>query len=208
MSTYKFSDAITAMWPFPPAVIKASATAAWPFPKSPPEEGTSLNFNSVEARIRELQDEEADNQELDLDGGLSAVNEIEAEEDLPILHQHSHTAAAGVVSDIEAVNATQEARQQGVQFCHVIERNQSFGFNGVTIAYRRCGEWRNSKMVEVAVVYCSQHDNFNKKTGCAWVAEKFLQNNTVVIPARSNKDDDSVVDNLKDLFWYQLADMH
>lgn len=184
MSTYKFSDAVATMWPFPPAVIKASATAAWPFPKSPPEEA-GLSFASVEARIRELQDEEADNQEVDLNGGLSAVNEI------------------------EVVSPTQEARDVGVQFCHVTDQlGPAFGFKGVSIAYRRCGRWRNSKMVEVAVVYCSQHDTFNKKTGSSMAAQKFLNGNTIVIPARCSKDDDSVVSNLKELFWYCLADMH
>ncbi len=96
---------------------------------------------------------------------------------------------------------TEELRLQGVMFCHVIDHGNE-KFHGMTIAYRKCSEWKNAMMVEVAVVYCSQHDNFSKKRGCALAAERFNDGRTILVPARTHHSDDTIPENLKEMFWY------
>jgi hypothetical protein len=87
-----------------------------------------------------------------------------------------------------------------VRVCHAISET---GKGGVTLAYRKCSEYRNSRMVEVATSYCSPHEVFNKKIGNAIARQNFSDGNTVLVPAGNCKFD-SVPAVLKVMFWYSL----
>lgn len=71
---------------------------------------------------------------------------------------------------------------------------------GVTICYKKCENHRNSRMVEVSVSYCSQHDSYNKKIGVRQAVERFYYNETITVPARSYNCDDSIPINLERMF--------
>lgn len=180
MSTYKYNDYVT-NWPWPPQVTVKVKTVTnvqepWPFPKSPPEETLGEGAHFSEA-------------DADLEPAV-------------ITKQRQADQAQDLVQELIA---------EGVGFCHVMARphtsawSSEMPFRGMTIAFRKCGEWKNSRMVEVAVVYCSQHDNFSKKVGNRLAAEKFANGETVMVPARTQNCDDFVIDNLKSMFWYSLV---
>jgi hypothetical protein len=86
-----------------------------------------------------------------------------------------------------------------IKYVHAISET---GRGGVTIAYRKCSDTRNSRMVEVAVAYCSPADAFSKKVGHALATKAFLDGRTILVPARSNKEDESIPHNLRAMFWY------
>ena len=86
-----------------------------------------------------------------------------------------------------------------IRICHGYNPSDNRG--GVTIAYRKCSDWRNTKMVEVSVAYCSSKDSFNKKIGVELAVDRFMNGNTIMVPAR-DKTDDSIVGNLLNMFWW------
>lgn len=86
-----------------------------------------------------------------------------------------------------------------IRVCHGYDPQNNRG--GVTIAYRKCSEWKNSKMVEVSLAYCSGKDSFNKKIGVQLAVERFLNGNTVMVPVR-DRHDDTIVANLLAVFWH------
>jgi len=86
-----------------------------------------------------------------------------------------------------------------IKYVHAISET---GRGGVTIAYRKCSDTRNSRMVEVAVAYCSPADTFSKKVGYALATKAFLDGRTILVPARSSKEDESIPHNLRAMFWY------
>lgn len=88
-----------------------------------------------------------------------------------------------------------------IRICHGYDPYVNRG--GVTIAYRKCSSWRNTKMVEVSVAYCSGKDSFNKKIGVQLAVDRFMNGNTIMVPAR-DKTDDTIVGNLLEMFWYNV----
>lgn len=86
-----------------------------------------------------------------------------------------------------------------IRICHGYDPQDNRG--GVTIAYRKCSDWRNTKMVEVSVAYCSSKDSFNKKIGCQLAVDRFMNGNTIMVPVR-DRTDDSIVGNLLHMFWW------
>lgn len=86
-----------------------------------------------------------------------------------------------------------------IRVCHGYDPQNNRG--GVTIAYRKCSNWKNTKMVEVSLAYCSSKDSFSKKVGTQLAVERFLCGNTVALPVRFGRDD-SIVGNLLHMFWY------
>lgn len=103
-----------------------------------------------------------------------------------------------VAKTTRIVNTIQDL---GVGVTHVKGEN---GRGGVTIGYRKQNDDRNCRMVEVALCYCSPQDTFTKKIGTHTVLEKFLSDETFLVPARTDKTDDSIVSNLQDMFWYSV----
>ena len=103
-------------------------------------------------------------------------------------------------ADIESNVITPQ--ELGVTFTHCMGDS---GKGGVTIAWRKTSDTKNARMVEVALAYCSPADTFTKKIGKKNAWESFMSGMTVLVPARSNKDDDSIPANLREMFWYSLG---
>lgn len=70
---------------------------------------------------------------------------------------------------------------------------------GVCVAYRMTSNFKNTKMVEVAVSYCSHHDTYSKKVGAKKALDRFLNGNTVLVPC-GDRDDLMVRYNLEKMF--------
>lgn len=73
---------------------------------------------------------------------------------------------------------------------------------GVTIAYAKDTDFDNNRMVWVSVAYCSEKDIFSKSIGRAKALFNWEDMQQVLVPARSGKDDASIVHNLRNMFWY------
>lgn len=80
------------------------------------------------------------------------------------------------------------------------------GKGGVTIAWRKASDTKNARMVEVAVTYCSPADTFTKKIGKEAAMLEFQLGNTILVPARTMKSDDTIPYNLREMFWYSIQD--
>jgi hypothetical protein len=89
----------------------------------------------------------------------------------------------------------------GINITHCMGDN---GKGGVTIAWRKASDTKNARMVEVAVAYCSPSDTFTKKIGKELAMDSFMEGNTVFVPARTCKSDDTIPSNLRDMFWYSI----
>ena len=88
-----------------------------------------------------------------------------------------------------------------IRICHGYNRHDNRG--GVTIAYRKCSNWRNTRMVEVSLAYCSPKDSFNKKIGAELAVDRFINGNTVMVPVRYGHDD-TIVGNLLAMFYHDV----
>jgi hypothetical protein len=83
------------------------------------------------------------------------------------------------------------AKDCGINILHVFDRLQPLA-GGVTIAYKKASEDRSCRMVEVSVAYCVPGDSYNKKIGIDLAVQRFLDGSTVTVPARVNKDDETI----------------
>lgn len=101
------------------------------------------------------------------------------------------------VSSLEPINP----RKVGIGITHVMGLNNK---GGVTIAYRKCANFRNTRMVEVATAYCSPSDTFTRKIGSATALSEFINGHTIIVPARTDNDDSTIIDNLQAMFWHTL----
>jgi len=88
-----------------------------------------------------------------------------------------------------------------IRICHGYNRHDNRG--GVTVAYRKCSNWRNTRMVEVSLAYCSPKDSFNKKIGVELAVARFLDGYTVMVPVRHGHDD-TIVGNLLAMFYHDV----
>lgn len=89
-----------------------------------------------------------------------------------------------------------------VSIVHAFNKENPKG--GVTIAYRQCEYFKNSKMVEVTAVYCSEADSFSRKIGTKMALNKFAKGETMLVPARINGEKTDVPVTLRNMFWYSL----
>lgn len=94
-----------------------------------------------------------------------------------------------------------DMRHFNIKICHGYDSHHNRG--GVTIAYRKTSGWKNTRMVEVALAYCSPHDSFNKKIGTELAVDRFLNQNTVLVPVRLGSDN-TIVGNLLSMFYYDV----
>lgn len=68
--------------------------------------------------------------------------------------------------------------------------NEMFPGNlGATVVYRKCSKFKNARMVEVAVIYCSPLDTFTKSIGRKLALESFEDGNTIKFPIRTTDQD-------------------
>ena len=108
----------------------------------------------------------------------------------------------GFSVDVET-DLTVSPQSLGICITHCMGEN---GKGGVTMAWRKASDTKNARMIEVAVAYCSPTDTFTKRIGKQLALENFLAGETVFVPARTEKTDDSIPYNLRNMFWYVLAD--
>lgn len=94
-------------------------------------------------------------------------------------------------------------QELGVSICYAFDKSNPQG--GATIAYRKAGDFANTKMVEVAVAYCSKYDTFTKSIGRAAALKLFHSGKTILVPARTGNDDEWMIRNLRDMFWYSIT---
>ena len=101
------------------------------------------------------------------------------------------------VADITGAHA----RPNGISIVHARSENM---LGGATIAFRPANNYRNCRMVTVAVVYCSPQDQFNKRLGSALAVEKFLNGETIQVPVRDPQNPDALPHTLRDMFGFML----
>ena len=82
------------------------------------------------------------------------------------------------------------ARANGISIIHSFD--VYCPTDGFTIAYRKANNYKNCRMVEVAIAYCSPHDTFSKKKGSKIAVTNFLEGKTVLVPARKFNNDKSI----------------
>lgn len=102
----------------------------------------------------------------------------------------------------QASDITEMLYEHGIQICHAFDPFNNKG--GVTIAYSVANDFRNTRMVEIAVAYCSPHDIFNKKIGTRIAVDRFLAEETIWVPARTGNTNAEVPYNLRKMFWHSI----
>lgn len=75
---------------------------------------------------------------------------------------------------------------------------------GVTIVYRKTENFKNTRMVEVSIAYCNPSDSFNKKLGLSIALQRWVDGQTVVVPARLGSDT-NITYNLLHMFYWNLT---
>ena len=87
---------------------------------------------------------------------------------------------------------------------HVVHQNNIMG--GFTFAWQRATDFPKSKMVVVAVSYCSVKDQFSRKIGTFNALNNFLnKDNTILLPV-GDTDSAVIVERLREIF--AKADEH
>ncbi len=89
-----------------------------------------------------------------------------------------------------------------IRVAHFFNLDHPYG--GVTVAYSKTSDFKNCKMVKVAVAYCSDLDPFSKKLGTSLALENYSNGNTILVPARLGGVDIYTVGMLRDIFWNSL----
>jgi len=74
-----------------------------------------------------------------------------------------------------------KAKLCGVSIVHIKEHD-GWRKGGMTVAFRKCNEYKHGRMVEVAVAVCSPEDIFSRKIGTKMALEKFFSNKTIELP--------------------------
>lgn len=92
----------------------------------------------------------------------------------------------------------EEALSEGISVFHT-ELDEGHRVNGFTVAWRRCAEHRNGRMVEVAVSFCSKKDLFQKKYGNYSALCNFADGQTILLPVGS-PNSESIVVMLRSMF--------
>lgn len=73
----------------------------------------------------------------------------------------------------------ESAKAQNIGIVHIYNDGEK---GGMTVAYRKCNEFKSGCMVEVAVATCSTDDAFSKKIGVQYALEKFFDGTTIELP--------------------------
>lgn len=86
----------------------------------------------------------------------------------------------------------------GVGLVHVHSKHTNKG--GLTIAYKKCSDYKSCYMVEIAVNVCSESDNFSKKVGVVGALEKFFASTTIELPLLKTNDEEDLSLVIKRVF--------
>ena len=106
--------------------------------------------------------------------------------------------SAFTVAKQRIASAVEQANRYGIGIVHVFNPNYPKG--GMTIAFKKCNDYRSGYMVEVAVNTCSPEDTFNKRIGTAGAIEKFLDGHTIELPLLRCHDLEDINGVVKEAF--------
>ena len=77
------------------------------------------------------------------------------------------------------------AESEGVQLLYIFNREKPFG--GCTVAWHWSTEHKNSKMITLAVSFCSEKDHFNRKLGAYNALFNLFAGKTIEMPINSGR---------------------
>lgn len=106
----------------------------------------------------------------------------------PTIMPNTHTATKDTSEiKLRLMEAMKQYREQlhdsaKAQNIGIVHIHQDGVKGGMTVAYRKCTEYKSGCMVEVAVASCSTDDAFSKKIGVQIALEKFFDGNTIELP--------------------------
>ena len=90
------------------------------------------------------------------------------------------------IRDIEKDMRTElfeQSKEDGIGLVHIYNANAyNPSRGGLTVAYKKCSEFKSGRMVQVAVATCSIEDTFNKKVGVYNALTKFYNGETIQLP--------------------------
>lgn len=91
----------------------------------------------------------------------------------------------------------ERAKEDGVHFVHIFDKDHHKG--GCTVAWQRANPFKNCKMINVAVAYCSEEDYFCRKVGAYNVLSNAYNGQFIKVPL-NNEDSAVVVNNIYNMF--------
>ena len=95
--------------------------------------------------------------------------------------REAHMARIKHANEQRRLELLEEAKDVGVSIVHIFDEDHPFG--GLTVAFRKCNSVsKNAVMADVALAYCSPHDNFSRKIGTAHALEKWFDGYTIQMP--------------------------
>jgi hypothetical protein len=74
-----------------------------------------------------------------------------------------------------------KAKLCGVGIVHIKEHD-TWRKGGMTVAFRKCNQYKSGRMVEVSVATCSPEDTFSRKIGTKMALEKFFSGERIELP--------------------------
>ena len=73
------------------------------------------------------------------------------------------------------------AKENCIKTTYIFDREGGTPYGGATIGWRYTSDRKNSKVVEVSVIYCSTKDVFSKKEGRELMLRAFQRGNTCLL---------------------------
>lgn len=108
-----------------------------------------------------------------------------------------------MITPIDTRSLAEKCRDDNIMLMYVFDRDEPTT-GGFTLAFRPARAYKSTKMVDVAVSYCSYGDRFDKKIGRDIALRRFLNNEFISVPAL-RYGEDSVHDELRRMFHHFIA---
>jgi hypothetical protein len=89
------------------------------------------------------------------------------------------------------------ANSKGIHIVHT--RNGYGNMGGYTFAWQRTTDNIRGRMVRVAVSFCSEKDQFNRKVGSWNALSNFIEGKSILLPV-GDEDNTIIVENLRAVF--------
>jgi hypothetical protein len=99
--------------------------------------------------------------------------------------------------DYEAL--LQAAKEDDIHLLHTFNQDPNYNKGGFTIAWQRAGEGKNTRMINVAISYCSPEDYFARKIGALNALSNAYSGQFIQLPINS-EDSAEIVNRLRETF--------
>lgn len=99
--------------------------------------------------------------------------------------------------DYEAL--LQVVKEDNIHLLHTFNQDPKYNKGGFTIAWQRAGEGKNTRMINVAISYCSPEDYFARKIGAFNALYKAYSGQFIQLPINS-EDSAEIVHSLRKAF--------